>query len=62
MGQNTEYHLCYNQNLDLCLFVKREHAYLTTQLILGVSFDTKQNEQQLMLIIIESNPALENIV
>lgn len=29
---------------------------------MGVSFDWKQNEQQLVQIIIESNPALENIV
>ena len=38
------------------------HVLQITQLTLGVSFDTKQNEQQLMQIIIESNPALENTV
>lgn len=29
---------------------------------MGVSFDSKQNEQQLVQIIMESNPALENMV
>lgn len=55
MGLNTEHELCYNQNPSLVLFVKRDHAYTTIQLMRGVSHDIKHNEQQLMQIIIESN-------
>lgn len=47
---------------NLCFYVKREQVNIKTWLTLELSFDTKQNEQQIMQINKESNPALKNMV